>query len=45
MREEFNMGIGMVLTVHESNVALVSQAIPDAKVIGIVMEGEGVKYV
>lgn len=42
---EFNMGIGMVLALNESNVSQVCQAIPDAKVIGVVVEGEGVTYV
>jgi len=45
MWREFNMGIGMVLVVKENNVSCVCQAIPDSKVIGIVIEGEGVDCV
>lgn len=45
MRRVFNMGIGMVLIVREADVSSVIKNIPDAKVIGNVTEGEGVKYV
>lgn len=45
MRRVFNMGIGMVLIVREADVPSVMKTIPDAKVIGNVTEGEGVKYV
>lgn len=44
MRRVFNMGIGMVVVVSENEVKSLLNAIPDAKVIGRVIEGEGVKY-
>jgi phosphoribosylformylglycinamidine cyclo-ligase len=45
MRRVFNMGIGMVMVVSDSDVPSLISAIPDAKVIGTVIEGEGVKYI
>jgi phosphoribosylformylglycinamidine cyclo-ligase len=45
MRRVFNMGIGMVMVVSDSDVPSLISAIPDAKVIGTVVEGEGVKYI
>lgn len=45
MRRVFNMGIGMVMVVSDSDVPSLIAAIPDARVIGTVVEGEGVKYI
>lgn len=45
MRRVFNMGVGMVIVVSESDVPSIIKAIPDAKIIGTVVEGEGVKYI
>jgi phosphoribosylformylglycinamidine cyclo-ligase len=41
MYRVFNMGIGMVVTVHPSEVASVQNVIPEAQVIGEMVEGAG----
>jgi len=44
MYKTFNMGIGMVVTVADSDVAEIKRANPEVSVIGKVIEGKGVTY-
>jgi len=44
MYKTFNMGIGMIVAVADSDLAEIKRANPEVSVIGNVIEGKWVKY-
>lgn len=44
MRRTFNMGVGMITVVDPANVAAIQKLVPEAWVLGEVVQGDGVTY-